>query len=183
MNLIFRLLLVILRARRGPRLGPLDESVIHARVLPTDLDLNLHLNNGRALTLMDLGRVDLMLRMGVAGELRRRRWNPVIASLTVRFRRSLNLGQRFAIHTRLVCWDERWFYVEQRFVRGEDELARAIVKAAFIGPGGRVLPQQIVDASPWRLQSPPMPEGVRMWVEAEEAIRSDTPSRTYEPIG
>ena len=53
------------------RLGPLDESVIHARVLPTDLDLNLHLNNGRALTLMDLGRVDLMLRMGVVGELRR----------------------------------------------------------------------------------------------------------------
>ena len=66
---------------------------------------------------------------------------------------------------------------------GEDELARAIVKAAFIGPEGRVLPQQLVDASPWRLESPPMPEGVRMWVAAEEAIRSDTPSRTYEPIG
>lgn len=183
MNLIFRLILVILRARRGPRLGPLDESVIHARVLPGDLDLNLHLNNGRALTLMDLGRVDLMFRMGVAGELRRRRWNPVIASLTIRFRRSLGLWQRFAIHTRTVCWDERWFYMEQRFVRGGDEVARAIVKAAFIGPGGRVLPQQLVDASPWSLQSPPMPEGVRMWVEAEEAIRSDVPSRTYEPIG
>ena len=116
MNLLFRLLLVILRARRGPRLGPLDESVIHSRVLPTDLDLNLHLNNGRYLTLMDLGRVDLMFRMGVVGELRRRRWNPVIASLTIRFRRSLNLGQRFAIHTRTLCWDERWFYMEQRFI-------------------------------------------------------------------
>ena len=45
------------------------------RVLPNDLDTNLHLNNGRYLTLMDLGRVDLMLRMGVMGELRRRRWN------------------------------------------------------------------------------------------------------------
>jgi len=183
MNLIVRLILVLLGARRGPRLGPLDESVIHARVLPTDLDLNLHLNNGRALTLMDLGRVDLMLRMGVVGELRRRRWNPVIASLTVRFRRSLGLWQRFAIHTRLLCWDERWFYMEQRFVRGGDEVVRAIVKAAFIGPEGRVLPQQLVDASPWRLVSPPMPEGVRMWVEAEEAIRSNAPNRTYEPIG
>ena len=37
MNLILRLILVILRARRAPRLGPLDESVIQARVLPTDL--------------------------------------------------------------------------------------------------------------------------------------------------
>jgi acyl-CoA thioesterase FadM len=183
MNLILRLMLVILRARRAPRLGPLDESVIHARVLPTDLDLNFHLNNGRALTLMDLGRVDLMFRMGVVGELRRRRWNPVIASLTVRFRRSLNLGQRFSIHTRTLCWDERWFYMEQRFTRDGDEIVRAIVRAAFIGPEGRVLPQQLVDASPWRLESPPMPAGVRRWVEAEEAIRSDTPSRTYEPIG
>jgi acyl-CoA thioesterase FadM len=183
MNLLLRLILVLLRARRAPRLGPLDESVIHSRVLPTDLDLNLHLNNGRYLTLMDLGRVDLIVRMGVVGELRRRRWNPVIASLTVRFRRSLGLWQTFAIHTRLVCWDERWFYMEQRFVRQGEEVARAIVKAAFVGPEGRVLPQQLVDASPWALESPPMPEGVRMWVGAEEAIRSDAPSRTYEPIG
>src|SRR5688500_20400617 len=113
MNLILRLILVILRARRAPRLGPLDESVIHARVLPTDLDLNLHLNNGRALTLMDLGRVDLMFRMGVVGELRRRGWNPVIASLTVQFRRSLRLGQRFSIHTLTLCWDQRRVSVEQ----------------------------------------------------------------------
>lgn len=183
MNLLIRLILVLLRARRGPRLGPLDESVIHSRVLPTDLDLNFHLNNGRYLTLMDLGRVDLLMRMGMVGELRRRRWNPVIASLTVRYRRSLGLWERFSIHTRLVCWDDRWFYAEQRFVRGGEEMARAIVKAAFIGPQGRVPPQQLVDASPWALHSPPMPEGVRMWVEAEEAIRSDAPSRTYEQVG
>ncbi|MBW3570612.1 MAG: thioesterase family protein [Gemmatimonadetes bacterium] len=183
MNLIFRLLLVILRARRGPRLGPLDESVIQARVLPTDLDLNLHLNNGRALTLMDLGRVDLMLRIGVVGELRRRRWNPVVASLTIRYRRALRLGERFAIHTRLLCWDERWLYLEQRFTRGGDEVARALVRAAFVGPAGRVAPQQLVDASPWSLAPPPVPEGVRRWMEAEEAIQSETPSTTYEPIG
>lgn len=183
MNLILRLILVILRARRAPRLGPLDESVIHARVLPTDLDLNFHLNNGRYLTLMDLGRVDLLFRMGVVGELRRRRWNPVIASLTVRYRRALGLGQKFSIHTRLLCWDERWFYVEQRFTHGGEEMAKAIVRAAFTGPGGRVLPQQLVDASPWSLRSPPMPEGVRRWVAAEEVIRSDTLNRTYEPVG
>lgn len=183
MNLIFRLILVILRARRAPRLGPLDESVIHSRVLPTDLDLNLHLNNGRYLTLMDLGRVDLLFRMGVVGELRRRRWNPVVASLTVRYRRALGLGQRYSIHTRLLCWDDRWFYLEQRFVRGGEEMAKAIVKAAFTGPEGRVLPQELVDASPWSLRSPPMPEGVRRWGAAEEAIRSEAPGRTYEPIG
>ena len=30
------------------------------RVWPNDLDTNAHMNNGRYLTLMDLGRFDLM---------------------------------------------------------------------------------------------------------------------------
>ena len=32
------------------------------RVLPNDLDLLWHMNNGRYLSLMDQGRVDLMVR-------------------------------------------------------------------------------------------------------------------------
>ncbi|HEX2078313.1 MAG TPA: hypothetical protein VHG08_11410 [Longimicrobium sp.] len=74
-------------------------------------------------------------------------------------------------------------YLEQRFTRGGDEAARAVVKAALTGPEGRVLPQQLVDASPWRLDSARMPEGVRRRVEAEAAIRADVPRREHEPIG
>lgn len=98
MNLLLRLILLVPRARRRPPRGPLDESVIHARVLPTDPDLDFHLNDGRSLTLMDFGRVDLMVRTGMVGELRRRRGNPVIASVTIRFRRPRGPWRRLAIH-------------------------------------------------------------------------------------
>ncbi|HEX2078312.1 MAG TPA: thioesterase family protein [Longimicrobium sp.] len=90
MGLLLRLVLVVLRARRGPL-----ESVIHARVLPTSPDLNFCLNDGRCLTLMDLGRVDLMVRTGMVGERWRRRWKPVIASATIRFRHPLGPWRRF----------------------------------------------------------------------------------------
>ena len=184
MNLILRLLYVLFRALRGPRLGPLDESVIPLRVLPNDLDTNLHLNNGRFLTLMDLGRVDLLVRLGVVREMRRRRWGGVVASATVRFRRPLNLFQRFHLHTRLLCWDDRWFYMEHRFTRRGDTVAVAVVKARFMAADGKKLaPAEVVAATEHAMDSPPMPPGVREWVEAEERIQSDVLRRTYEPIG
>lgn len=184
MNLILRLLYVLIGSLRRPRLGPLDESVIRLRVLPNDLDTNLHLNNGRYLTLMDLGRVDLLLRLGVVREMRRRRWGGVVASATVRFRRPLNLFQRFDLHSRLVCWDDRWFYMEQRFTRGGETAAVAIVKARFVAADGRRLaPAEVVAATRHAMESPPMPPGVRGWVEAEERIQSDVQRRIYEQVG
>ncbi len=168
---VLRSLRVGLAALRRPRLHPLEDSVIRFRVWPNDLDVNLHMNNGRYLTLMDLGRLDLIVRMGVLGTLRRRRWNPVIGSLQVRYRRSLLPFQAYDIRTRLLCWDERWFFLDQRFERRGDVVASALVKGLFLGPDGRVPTQQVVDASPHRIESPPPPEAVSAWQDAERALR------------
>ena len=170
MNLILRLFYVMLSAFRGARLQPLDESVVAFRVFPNDLDTNLHMNNGRYLTLMDLGRLDLLLRLGIAGEVRRRRWNPVVASLAIRYRRSLQPWQRYELRTRLVGWDDRWFFMEQSFTRGGELMAHSIVKALFVGPDGRVPPQELVDATGFRVDPPEIPEAIRRWEEAEDAI-------------
>ncbi|HEX5727441.1 MAG TPA: thioesterase family protein [Longimicrobiaceae bacterium] len=171
MNLVFRLLAVVVGACFRPRLRPLEESVLTFRVLPNDLDANLHMNNGRYLTLMDLGRVDMMLRLGVLRELFRRRWSPVVGSATVRFRRALAPFQRYELRTRILCWDDRWFFMEQRFTRGGELVAVGVVKAVFTGPEGWVAPQTLVDATGYgHVESPPVPPGIREWQEAEEAF-------------
>ena len=170
MNLILRLLYVVFSAFRGARLQPLDESVVEFRVFPNDLDTNLHMNNGRYLTLMDLGRLDLLFRLGVVKEVRRRRWNPVVASLAIRYRRSLEPWQKYELRTRLLAWDDRWFFKEQSFTRGGELMARAIVKALFVGPQGRVAPQELVDATGYQVDPPEVPEAIRRWEEAEDAI-------------
>ena len=168
---VARALRVLLAARRRPRRHPLEDSVVAFRVWPNDLDVNLHMNNGRYLTLMDLGRLDLIVRIGVLGTLRRRRWNPVIGSLEIRYRRSLLPFQEYGIRTRLLCWDDRWFFLEQRFERRGDLVAVALVKGLFLGPEGRVPTQQVVDAPAHRIASPPPPEAVTAWQEAERALR------------
>ena len=70
MNLWLRVLWVWLRAKFGAKLGmPSGTSCVELIVLPNDLDTNLHMNNGRYLTLMDLGRLDLFVRSGLLAAL------------------------------------------------------------------------------------------------------------------
>lgn len=127
MNLWFRLLWLLLTSPFRPRLSPpLDVSRLSLRVLPNDLDVNLHMNNGRYLTLFDLGRFDMVLRMGLAQRARRNGWIPVLSAASVLFRRELRLFQRFELETAIVWWAGSQFVMEHRALtggKGQKELA------------------------------------------------------------
>ncbi len=146
MNLWLRLLWVYWRAFRGKRLGLLEVSVVPLIVLPGDLDIYGHMNNGRYLTLMDLGRMDLLFRTGMGKIAGKHRWGPLVGQVTIRYRKSLKLFQPFEIHTRITGWDEKWFYIEQTFRRGRRELASASVQGLFRGPDGNVKPESVLHA-------------------------------------
>lgn len=132
MNLYFRMLLLWLRNLRAPRVDVWEPVVTPFRVTPGDLDVLLHMNNGRYLTLMDLGRVDLMQRSGMWRQINERGWYPVVAGQTITYRRSLKLGQRFKLVTRVIGFDDRWLYLEQTFEVGDTVYARAVVRARFL---------------------------------------------------
>ena len=136
-------------------------------MLPNDLDVFLHVNNGVYLTLADLGRTDMMLRADVAGEVRRRGWYPVVAAETIRFRRSLGPWQRFTIVTRVLGWGERSIFIEQRFRTGDEEVARLVVDARFLKRGGgRVSLPELSEVFALPDESPPLPRWVARWAEA-----------------
>jgi YbgC/YbaW family acyl-CoA thioester hydrolase len=135
-NLYLRLLLVRLRSRRAGRLGVWDTAVTPFRVLPNDLDVLGHMNNGRYLTLLDVARIDLMTRSGFWSRLKARGWYPVVAGQTITYRRSLEPGQRFEVHTRILGFDDRSSFLEQTFRTGEKVYAQAIVRARFLKRAG-----------------------------------------------
>jgi acyl-CoA thioesterase FadM len=169
---VLRLAGVAARGIAGPPLPPLGESVLRMRVWPGDLDYNFHLNNGRYLTLMDLGRIDLMIRVGAVPAIRRNRWAPVVASLAIRYRRPLGPFEQFELRTRAIGWDDQWFFLEQRFTRGSEVAALAVVKTLFLGGGRRVAPAELIAATGQAAESPPIPDSVRRWEEAEQEIQS-----------
>jgi acyl-CoA thioesterase FadM len=172
MNLYLRLIRVVLAALFGRRIGMLDDSVVGFRVWPNDLDFNLHMNNGRYLTVMDIGRTDLMIRAGLVGTLWRRRWAPVLGGATIRYRRSLPAFGRYRLHTRLLGWDEKWLYLDQVFEdAGGATAAHAVVKAVFRRCGGTVPTAEIAAALGWQGAAPKLPDYVLALRDGEDAMR------------
>ena len=171
--MLFRLFAVLVGSLLRPRVGLLDECAIALRVWPNDLDSNLHMNNSRYLLAMDVGRWELVVRTGFWRELLRRRWFPVVGSATLRFRRPLDPFQRYRLVTRLVAWDEKWCFVEQRFEGDGQVHAVGRVKAVFRGRQGHVSMAALLAAAGYpEAPARQMPEAIRLWQEAEGAERT-----------
>ncbi|MFQ6024558.1 MAG: thioesterase family protein, partial [Acidiferrobacterales bacterium] len=118
---------------------------------------NFHMNNARYLSVMDLGRLDLLVRAGMFSTLRQRRWQPVVGSATIRYRRSLSPFQKYRLRSRIVGWDHKWFYVEQLFEVGEVLAASAVVKGLFRGPEGNVRTTEVLERLGHDPQASPQP--------------------------
>lgn len=159
----------MLRIGRLQQRGALEESRVVFRVMPNDCDINFHMNNGRYLSFMDLGRVHLMKQSGLLTAILREKWMPVLAAAEIKFVRSLAPLQRFELVTRLVSWDEKYFYLEQKFEANEKLCAHAFVKGVFL-KAGRVVPNQdVVAAIGYRDTAPAMPDELRLWAELGSA--------------
>jgi len=162
MNLFFRLIYTFVTCAFKSRIHPLAESVKYMRVWPNDLDLNFHVNNGRFLTLMDLGRYDLILRTGLFRVMLKKRWAPLVGAVHVRYKLSLWPFDRFRLRSKVIGWDDKWFYVEQRFEKRNRTIAVALVKTLFRGEKGNIPPQEVLRASKVYLDPPEVPEKVRI---------------------
>jgi acyl-CoA thioesterase FadM len=166
MNLYLRMLLLMLRARRAPELGLWDTAMTPFRVVPSDLDPLLHMNNGKYLSLMDLGRLDLMLRSGFWDKLTARGWYPVVAAQTITYKRSLGPGRRFVLWTRILGIDERSVYLEQTFRIGDTVYASAVVRARLLKrSGGAVSYAELEELSGGFPDHLEVPAWVRRWAE------------------
>lgn len=182
MNLYLRVFYVLLRALFAARIANvMSPAIVPLRVLPNDLDTNLHMNNGRYLTIMDLGRLDLILRSGLLRLMLKRRYQPVLAAVQMRFRMPLKPFCPYDLQTRIICWDDKWIYMEQRFLFKKTEKSGAvaaigIVKGGFYDPVTKttVPTSALLHALNLPNHSPDFPAHIAEWVEAEEALRNVT---------
>ncbi|MFC3300568.1 thioesterase [Arthrobacter agilis] len=163
MHLILRTLLQLFRSRRRSPLTMWEPGSISLRVLPTDIDIAMHMNNGMYFSVFDLGRFDLMVRSGVWRRMRRRGWSPVAAGETISFRRSLTLGQKYSIETRVIGLDDRAIYFEHRTVADGEIYARAFIATRLVSKAGPVSNEDIIAA----FGAPPadlvLPEWIHEW--------------------
>ncbi|MEM6709063.1 MAG: acyl-CoA thioesterase [Pseudomonadota bacterium] len=173
MNLYLRLFFRLLLACRAPACTTESSTSARFRVLPSDIDLFGHMNNGRYAQIFDVARAEWMLRCGVLGAMRRHRWGAVIGGSTIRFRRALTLGQRYEVRTRLLGWDDRWFYLEHRACTlAGDTVAVGLCRTALLSGPRWVATADVVAAVDPERSQPALPRAVTDWLRTEAALCS-----------
>ncbi len=160
--------------RAIPNMDVLDPSVTRMRVHIADLDLYWHVNNGVYLQMMDVGRSNLIADLNGAKSLKERGWYPVVAASTVKYRRSLKLGQKFDMTTRVLGWDPRVIYLEQSFSIGDTHIARGIAAGRFLSKAGaRIAAPDVINVLDPSQKSPDLPADVLSWARAVDVAHRE----------
>lgn len=162
--------------RNAPPLGLTGAHVSHHICWPWDLDLWVELNNGRTLTLFDLGRIPLAMRTGLAGLIRRQGWGITVAGSTVRYRRRVRMFDRVEMVSRCIGWDARFLYMEQGMWRAGECTSHMLLRSAITSPAGIVPTAEVLAALGRPAESPALPGWVSAWIAAD-AERPWPPAR------
>ena len=156
------------RHRQDPQTGFMAEHVSHHICWPWDLDLWGELNNGRTLTLYDLGRVPAGRRNGLFVALRANHWGLAVAGASVRYRKRVLAFDRITMRSRALGWDARFIYVEQSMWKSDGQCASHIlIRSAITSATGIVPPHQLAAALHWQGPPPTLPAWVTAWIAAE----------------
>jgi acyl-CoA thioesterase FadM len=165
MNHFFRLLWMLLRLWFVPQStgGLTDHFQRPFRVLPTDCDVNFHLTNGRYFSLLDVARIEHLARKKLLVPLLRRRWMPVLNATEITFIRPIPPLRKFDIVTRIVTWDDKYLYLEQRFESLGTLHAVSLARAAFVCRRELVPPAMVVALAGYTGEAPPRSDIVAGW--------------------
>jgi acyl-CoA thioesterase FadM len=174
MNLYLRLLWTLLRCWRLPQLDTRATLERSLRVLPNDLDINGHMNNGRYLTVVDLMLIEFFVRTGFARVMLREGWRPMSGGAFISYRKGLQPMQRYRVRFALAGSDMSWNYMRFEFLRLDGTLCAAgFMKGAAVARSGLVPNEAAYARLGLAHEAAPLPDAVAHWLAAERSAIAD----------
>ncbi|AHC16674.1 thioesterase family protein [Salinispira pacifica] len=148
MNLYFRLIRIWLKFSFAKKQGIYTPCVTRFRAYLRDIDFNLHVNNARYLSFMDLSRLDFLGKVGLLKLVFKHRLNPIVAAIDIKFIKEIKPFEAIEIVTQLDHFDHKYFYLTQTFQGKHDRpFAVAKVRGIFVTAKGKVPPEEVIRLS------------------------------------
>ena len=165
---VFRIFYHALRARRRSKLGLWDTHVSQHICWPWDIDLWMELNNGRTLTLFDIGRVSMGERNGTNKAAKHHKFGMAMAGATVRYRKRVTMFQKLEMHTRCIGFDDKFLYMEQSmWDEAGDCCNHLLIRAALLKKRKMVPPKTFIDLLSSEEKAPELPDWAKAWIDAD----------------
>jgi acyl-CoA thioesterase FadM len=162
-----RMIKELWKFRGAPALPFTGTHISHHRCWPQDIDPWRELNNGRTLTIYDLGRLPLSTRVGLYRVMKAKQWGLTVAGASTRYRRRVRLFDRIEMRTRCIGWDARFIYMEQSMWKDGECTSHVLLRSAMTSRAGIVAPAEVLKALGQSQQSPALPDWVQSWIAAD----------------
>ncbi len=159
----------------APPLAMDEVHVSHHICWPWDIDMFGELNNGRTLSIYDLGRLPLALRSGFWKRIRAQGWGMSMAGATIRYRHRVTMFQRFEMRSGTLGRDARFLYLHQTMWRKGRALSSVVYRVAVTDNSGIIHTDRVAEAIGLPDWNPKMPDWVDQWAKAEN-------SREWPPV-
>jgi acyl-CoA thioesterase FadM len=156
----------LVKHRSAPPLRIGETHVSHHICWPWDIDIFLEMNNGRTLTLFDIGRIVMFQRLGLTDQMRKNRMAGTIAGSSVRYRRRVRAFDRIEMRSRIAGWDDRFTYAEQSMWRNGECTSHALLRMAVTDRNG-IVPTARFAALLGDVPDLPLPAWIEAWSQAE----------------
>jgi len=140
-----RLLSAMIVAKFRSKIDVRETSSMSFRVWFTDIDVAI-MNHAAILTVMEMGRLDYMIRSGIFSVVNKKKWSIPGKALTVEYYRPLKFFQKGELHSKIAYIDEKWVYMEQKITRNGKDVAFCLIKAVIKKRSITIPPTELMKA-------------------------------------
>ena len=159
--------------------GFLEKASRSFRVGLRDIDFNMHINNARYMVLMEKARWDHPVQTGTWDAMVKNKANFIVAGIEMGYIREIRLFKKFEVETTYLGWDDKYFYLEQRFVADGKIHAYGLVKAVFMQQGKVGVPAKLAEQLKLGVPTEPLPEHMELWQKLTASKRFYSTSHNW----
>ncbi|CAG9560516.1 unnamed protein product [Danaus chrysippus] len=147
--------------------GVNDFTTIYGICTTQDVDIFLrHMNNARYVRDLDFARFHFYDRSGIYKNIKAVDGHVLQGASSIRYRRTIPIFNAYKVETRLVYWEDKSLFIEQKFITLHDGFVRAIVlsRQNLVNIDADALLKNI----PGVEKKPECPEEIKHWLQAIE---------------
>ncbi|XP_059609541.1 protein THEM6 [Phlebotomus argentipes] len=144
-----------------------DKTTIYGFCTTQDVDIFIrHMNNARYLRELDFARFHYYGLTGLYEEVKKTGGGAVQGASNIRYRRTIPIFNAYRVETKLIWWDEKAIYLEQKFITTADDFVRAVAISKQCITKVNVL--ELIAKFPGGEERPACPQELSLWLEASE---------------
>ena len=166
----YRILKLYIKSKLITKIDMLDTSSINMRVSLLDIDPFMEMNNGRYLTIMDVGRINHGFRTGFNDDVVKYRLGFAVAASSIKYRHRLPIWKKFKMSSKIIGIDSKWFYWHHEFNSDDKITTAAVVRTGVLFKSKLIKTNDLEQLIGKEIKKIEVPEWVCAWIEADKLV-------------